>query len=197
MLKGIADLNLVGWYLEWAKSAATEFRRDISASAKLEAAGKLTEPLNDMFNRLSPEKQEEILPILNNRSKYLSEMHSISQTRLDAVLKSPPSKNPVIAKVLSSSKSSQPPSRDPSPPSDSIVTGVATSADCGPGEYLARWQDLLENMPLTSLTLDGGATVANLPNDKVKTRGSMDVKPVTKQLGPEFRRLLASKGLYW
>jgi len=166
--------ELTGWYLEWAKQAASHFRRTAEFSdAKIRDAGELTEPLNDLFSQLSIEQQDKILPILDQQIKYIDEMHSSSEKRLEAVLKTPPSKNPAIARILASSNNSRSSSRASSPArSEKLayipkVTPSGPTSDPGPGAYLARWQDLLENTPITPLSPTGKVEKASI-KDVVK-----------------------------
>ncbi|KIW22525.1 uncharacterized protein PV07_12403 [Cladophialophora immunda] len=123
------DKELTGWYLEWAKNAASQFKQepggdthDVVKHGK-GGAGNLTASLHDLFSSLPKETQSRILPILDSHSGYLDKMHDQSTARLANVLKSPPSKNPAIAKIFSSNHSnhsSRPSSRtsSPAPPLD-------------------------------------------------------------------------------
>jgi hypothetical protein len=226
--------ELTGWYLDWAKKAASQFRRDTTLSdPTAQDAGDLTKPLNELFSKLPSEQQEQILPILDAQSKYLDELHASSKIRLGSVLKSAPSKNPAIAKILSStSNSSRSSSRASSPGPKPATTPTLSSfpdpsTDPGPGAYLARWQDLLDNTPITPLE----------PTSKVKTAGSKrvmkgstedvdgqqmvysedgipiagrvvagggkvgskkpDVEIVIDAMASDFRELLATRSVYW
>jgi hypothetical protein len=154
--------ELTSWYLEWAKQAASHFRRDTPYSdSKVKDAGNLTQPLNDLFSKLSIEQQDQIIPILDQQIKYIDEMHKSSESRLEAVIKSPPSKNPAISRILASSHNSKSSSRASSPARSERsghipkVTSSGPQSDPGPGAYLARWQDLLENTPITPLSPGG------------------------------------------
>jgi hypothetical protein len=175
--------ELTGWYLEWAKEAASHFRRETDHSdAKIRDAGDLTAPLNDLFSKLSAEQQNRILPILDRQIKYIDEMHASSHKRLEAVLTSPPSKNPIIAKIIASSANSRSSSRSSSPaPSGKgtqtpKISPSRPSSDPGPGAYLSRWQDLLDNTPITPLS----------PSGKVeKAIGKAVVKGSTKDVDGE------------
>ncbi|KAG9244614.1 hypothetical protein BJ878DRAFT_420983 [Calycina marina] len=139
--------ELTGWYLQWAKAAATQFRQEDSTAASVDAAGNLTVSLNDLFQKLLAEEQNDFRQILDSHSKYLDEMHASSKARLDLVLQSGPSKNPANKKVLaatgsqfSRSTSSPTPSRAPSPTNLFAVTAGSSSKDknYGPGAYLTR-----------------------------------------------------------
>lgn len=121
------DEELTGWYFDWAKKAASQFKQD-SANAHKHSdtvkhgrggAGSLTPALHELFSSLDQETQSRIKPVLDSHSEYLDEMHAQSLSRLEGVLKSPPSKNPAIAKIFSSSShhssGSRPSSRTSSP----------------------------------------------------------------------------------
>lgn len=190
----------MGWYLEWAKEAASHFRRDVPSSDwKVKDAGDLTEPLNDLFSNLSKEQQEKIYPVLDQQIKYLDEMHASSQKRLDAVLKSPPSKNPAIAKVLASSSNSS--SRASSPvrggaQTPLVVSSQGPSPDPGPGAYLARWESLLDHTPITPLSTTGMTGEADR-KDAVTINDRPDPEVVIEAMGKDFRVLLGKRSLYW
>ena len=226
--------ELTGWYLDWAKKAASQFQRDTTLSdPTAQDAGDLTKPLNELFSKLPSEHQEKILPILDAQSKYLDELHASSKIRLESVLKSAPSKNPAIAKVLSSaSNSSRSSSRASSPGPKSANTPTLSSSsgpstDPGPGAYLARWQDLLDNTPITPLEPTGKVKTASSKigmkgstedmdgqqmvyfEDGIPIAGSVvggsskvgnkkpDVKIVIDAMASDFRELLATRSVYW
>lgn len=117
------DKELTGWYLEWAKYAAMQFKRDVDGdgttkpddpSITEKGAGSLTPSLHRMFEALTEDKRRQIIPVLDTHSEFLQKMHEQSAARLARVLKSPPSKSPAIAKIFSSA-SSRPVSRSSSP----------------------------------------------------------------------------------
>jgi len=213
------DQELTSWYLDWAKTAASHFKRDTNVTAIPQPAGDLTESLNDMFLGLPTETQERILPVLDAYFTSLEEMHSGSIARLTAVLRSPPSKNPVIAKILSPSSSrpnSRPLSPAPSPTLDKLANGFqehaptpAVSSDPGPGAYLARWQDLLDTTPITPLTQEAEVSAADgdegliylaeieARGGEIRVRKKPDVRIVMESMGEDFRRLLAERSCYW
>jgi hypothetical protein len=163
------DKELTGWYLDWAKRAASQFRRNTSDE---QGAGDLALALEQIFGRLPHETQRCILPILDSHSAYLETMHAQSAARLARVLKSPASKNPAVAKIVATS-ASRPPSRSSSPSPALSEPGSATPADTspvpevsaspGPGSFLARWQALLEATPITPLTRSGPLKSAGSP----------------------------------
>jgi len=154
--------EITGWYLDWAKQAASHFRRKTDRSdAKIQDAGDLTEPLDSLFSKLSSEQQNRILPILDQQIKYIHEMHTSSHKRLEMVLSTPPSKNPTIAKIVSSSANSRASSRSSSPAPNEKgtqtprIVSSGPSSEPGPGAYLSRWKDLLDNTPITPLSPSG------------------------------------------
>ena len=234
--------EVTSWYLAWAKQAASQFGRNEQTKDQetSHGAGDLTQPLQELFSQLPDNTQAEIIPILDAQTTFIDTMHSASHARLTSVIKSPPSKNPTISKIFNhssrpSSRASSPgPGQRPPPsstPNDtqsdfkdpSLPTPTVTS-DPGPGAYLARWQDLLDNTPITPHTQTGkirAASSADVVNEsatdvdgekmvefedkeargekiKVKVKdGKPDVKVIIDALGGKFRELLAEKSCYW
>jgi hypothetical protein len=130
------DKELTGWYLDWAKKAASQFKQEETTSGRDSThgqggAGKLTPALHKLFTSLPRETQMKIKPILDSHSTFLEEMHHQSMSRLVEVLKSPPSKSPTIAKIFTHAAhhSSRPTSRTASPaPTDrhGLASGAST-----------------------------------------------------------------------
>ena len=240
--------EVTSWYLAWAKTAAYQFRRDVQPNDDHGhgAAGDLTEPLQELFSLLPHEMQRQIIPVLDQQTSFIDAMHANSHARLAAVLKSPASKNPFIAKIFSGSGGSRPSSRVPSrssspapgsqagPPhhpdndfKDNSLPTPTVSSDPGPGAYLARWQDLLDNTPITPQMQQGKvrqASSADVVNEsaadvdgekmaefedaeargeKIKvqeggqTKGKPDVRIVVEALGERFRGMLAERSCDW
>lgn len=133
------DKELTGWYLEWAKNAASQFKQDAPGDGNHDTvkhgkggAGNLTPALHELFSSLPEETQSRITPVLDSHSLFMDEMHQQSLSRLTSVLKSPPSKNPAIAKIFSTNathSSSRPSSRSgsPAPPLDRNAQSGATT----------------------------------------------------------------------
>lgn len=196
--------ELTSWYSEWLKETAAKFRRDTTTSdATIRDAGHLTAPLNELFSGLPASQQEQILPVLDAQSKYLDELHASSKKRLEAVLESSPSKSLTVAKVLASSR---PSSRGSSPDRSGRVTPAIQSSvarisgpamDAGPGAYLARWQDLLDNTPLTPKAAAGEEVFYDARDGGVGVGGKPDVSVVIEAMGQDFRKLLGRRGVYW
>lgn len=226
--------EVTSWYLEWAKTAASHFKRDVPPKSEdeMRAAGDLTQPLQDLFSQLPADTQSKIIPILDGQSTVIDAMHASSFGRLENVLKSPPSKNPLLSKIFSnplSRPSSLPSSRSASPApgvsedfKDPTLPTPHISSDPGPGAYLARWQDLLDNTPITPLTAEGkvkaassaevvNASAADVDGEKLvvlqekeadgeKIRvneAKPDVRIVVEALGEKFRKLLAERSCTW
>ncbi|KKY19920.1 putative succinate dehydrogenase flavoprotein subunit [Phaeomoniella chlamydospora] len=234
--------ELVSWYLEWAKKAATEFKQKSPTTTRNQhetAAGDLTEPLNKLFSSLSPDQQSRILPILDAHTSFLDQVHASSHARLVSVLQSRPSKHPSISKLLTSTSTSS--SVPPSPPPTDLPTASSASAqpsptfkipssptplissDPGPGAYLTRWQDLLDNTPITASTQQGkvdkasspevvnrstrdvdGEQLVKMEEGPAKGEGvdvqegkERDVEFVVKCLGEGFRKLIAERSCDW
>jgi hypothetical protein len=197
--------ELVGWYVEWAKEAAAHFRRNnLPSDWTTKDAGDLTEPINELFSRLPKTQQQEILPVLDQQIRYLDEIHASSSKKLDTVLRSPPSKNPAIAKLLASSSNS--PSRASSPVRNdgstqiplvaSVQVPAAADADPGPGAYLARWESLLDHTKITPLSATGKSEEAD-SRDVVTNKDRPDPRVVLEALEKDFRILLGKRGLDW
>ncbi len=202
------DTELTGWYLDWAKRSASHFRRKPAddpndpgaTTTEKGGAGNMTPALEEIFSSLPQETRRCILPILDSHSTYLETMHAQSAARLARVLKSPPSKNPAIAKIFSSAARSRPASRSssPSPPissqasksspalsDDSTIfnqtsspTTPEVSSSPGPGSFLARWQALLEATPITPLTQSGPVKSASSPEVVQSSATDVDGSPL-------------------
>lgn len=140
-------------------------------------AGDLTGPLQDLCASIPAEDRASIAQILDQHSLYLSKLHEASAARLHAVVISPPSQNPLLTSNDRSPQSaSEPSSRTASPApmqarSNSAqrdkdgaksqsgreqAASVATEGNPGPGAYLARWQNLLDNTLITPAETNGG-----------------------------------------
>jgi hypothetical protein len=221
--------ELTDWYLVWAKNAAAQFKRSRPTREDNQQvdAGDLNADLNKLFDALSSEKQQAILPILDTQSAYLDDMHSLSRVRLEAVLHSPPSKDKSIAAILSQAGSNSRPSsragsRSASPaPTNKVANAPVPTitADAGPGAFLSRWQDILDNTPITPQTPGQGkvlkasskevvnASAKDVDGEKLADFPSAtgkgaagkgpDVRPVVEALAAEFRKLLAEKSCTW
>ncbi|KAK6385988.1 hypothetical protein LTS17_001562 [Exophiala oligosperma] len=127
------DRELTSWYLDWAKQAASRFRRDASPDFHpahpgftAKGPGGLTPDLHRLFGSLDKPTQDRIVPILDSHSVHLERMHAQSTARLQNVIRSQPSRSPAMAKIFAGNNynnnddvqhaSSTPPSRSSSPP---------------------------------------------------------------------------------
>jgi len=165
--------EVTGWFQDYARKAATCFKRPTDSSStppakdtastpskRTSAAGALTQPLTDLFAALPRDRQQTLLPILSAHALYLSKLHAASAIRLGHVLHSTPTRNINNMSVAASSTSTAPsaaPSRASSPAPNHTSTPpmppLIPHVDPGPGAFLARWQALLEG---TSVTPDRG-----------------------------------------
>ena len=211
--------ELTGWYVTWAKAAASHFCREGDED------GPMIEPLRKVFLNLPDETRQVVLQVLDVQREYLDKMHKSSRDRLEDVLRAPISKNPAIAKIFSASRqSSRTPSRAPSPPPEkdgAETETVVVGEDPGPGAYIARWQDLLERTTITPLKPEGGVNKGDSEEvleasgvdadgrklgevDRVKVgekvklgRETPNVQPVLDVFLKDFRALLAEKSCHW
>ena len=100
--------EVVKWYLDWAKSAASKFTRDSFVDAsedqgasgeeyhahdQVRDAGDLNEPLAELFKNLPEKTRTKIIPVLDQTGAYIDEMHASSMKRLADVIQSAPTKN--------------------------------------------------------------------------------------------------------
>lgn len=161
--------EVTGWFQDYARKAATCFKRPTDSSSvpsakdaastpskRTTAAGALTQPLMELFEALPREKRLALLPILSAHALYLSKLHAASAIRLAHVLHSTPTRNINNMSVAASSTSTVPsaaPSRASSPAPNHTSTPpllpLVPHVDPGPGAFLARWQALLEGTSVT------------------------------------------------
>jgi hypothetical protein len=223
--------ELTSLYFEWAENAASQFRRDAqSIDPKAADAGDLTLPLNELFFKLPKDQQSKIISILDQHTQYLANMHDSSIRRFDDVLKSTPSTDPAIARIISPGSGSSSRTASPHPKDSSIRSPFKPSSNSsintGPGAYLSRWQDLLDNTLITPQTPTGEVTTAGeeatngvgkekdtnvsvgkksrleelrgLDRETTNSKiGKPNVEIVIAALGKEFRALLGTRDVYW
>lgn len=131
------DKELTGWYLDWAKNAAAQFKRVPDPDAPEwtlthKGAGRLTASLHKLFESLPEETQSQIRPVLDSHSSFLEKMHSQSAARLANVLRSPPSRHPAIAKIFSAPSSRT--STRPSSPAPGFDRNEVNTSPPSPSE---------------------------------------------------------------
>lgn len=173
--------DLMQQFREYAKACVQEFRvRDNKPSkagaetgsgshnsqeSYLHAAGEMTDPLTTLFSSLSESDQSRILPLLSHHSTHLSHLSSISTTRLKALVASNTNTEPKHKRSHSHSN--------------------AHASSHGPGVFLARWHDLLDETLITPDSIHGDVRTGR--EVKVDSRGIVDAK------GGKVERLI--KGL--
>ena len=141
------------WFHDWAREAASHFRR----SEAEPGAGDLSTDLVNIISDLHDPQRQEYIPILDAHAQYLSKLHKASAIRLAAVVESPVTERSplkVKAHFFQNFTSSHPTSRNTSPTRDQ-ASKSSHEADAGPGAYLARWQALLDDTPLTPANANG------------------------------------------
>lgn len=195
--------ELAGWYVEYAKSAAQQFRRETSET---EGAGNMTEALNRLFANLSPKNRDNILILLDRHSTYLDKTHRSSVTRLDSVLgkddafhsPQPILELPIPARPQNKIKIWRAGSRLTVPPSvsDGLQGGKmyeTKGINRGPGAFLGKWKDLLDHSETSILEpeaigWDAQKAFCDVHHDK---------HIVMEQMGGAFRKELARRGCEW
>jgi len=206
--------ELSGWYLEWLKLCAKEFRRDGYSSTssfvppEMEGdGGDLAQPLNELFATLPAETQTTILPILDQHAAYLGTLTHSSTQKLDEIFKLSITRGGTVS-GQKSAPNSQPPSRPLSPALPMETEDMDKeneNKDRGPGAYLAKWKDLMDNAEITPQEGDGekeGRNGNGIENGKAdgefgKNIEKPDPRIVEDALGSEFGKLLAERSCYW
>ncbi|VBB79803.1 Putative protein of unknown function [Podospora comata] len=137
-------------------------------------AGAVSSNLQHLFNSLLSSTRERILPSINAHASYLASLEDLSRKRMQTILDNlppdtPPSTTPP-ASSLSNSGWSTPlswgwsggggDSRKPSPPPTTTTTTTGNTMPlkesyAGPGMFLSRWQQLLDDTVIGPATLDG------------------------------------------
>ncbi|KAK0744310.1 PX-associated-domain-containing protein [Apiosordaria backusii] len=190
-------------------------------------AGAVSSNLQHLFSSLSPTTRDAILPAVNAHASYLSSLENISNKRMQHILDnmpstdappSPPrptsSNNSGWSTPLSWGRSGGTESRKSSPPPTVNSVSVNKQSFAGPGMFLSRWQQLLDDTVIGPATLGGklrsgrdvkgdlamgktGATkevglglakLVRIAEDEAPR--APDVKVVIEALGGEFRGLV-------
>lgn len=166
--------EVVHWYLDWAKRAASQFRRKSTKSADQKDkeadsrdAGNLTKSLNDLFEALPKDTKSNIVDVLDKTTQYIDEMHSSSLQRLSDVIHSSPtaaSKSSALSKVLNSAlPSSRPSSRAgsrPSSPARVFSWGKEQREDASQAAPTSASHDTAAEIPHVSSDPGPGAYLA-------------------------------------
>jgi len=160
--------EVTSWFHDWARNAAAVFRRRSDATNVASAnvgrsagggGGSLALELNSIFAALAVDQRKMSLRILDAHAKYLSNLHTASAVQLASVVRSPVSNSPdpqykthqYLFQSLSRSSSrpsSTTNSRSTSPTREDSYR-PAVEPGLGPGAFLARWQALLDDTPIT------------------------------------------------
>lgn len=175
-----------GWFRDYCKDAASEFRRPENNSSKTS----LVDQLGDNFSSLSEPDQASIRTELDAYAEYLTNLHASSNARIKDVIRNQQSDSTATAKRTNSQRH-------------------------GPGAFLARWQDLLDSTLITpdsphgpvrkgasksvklasAHDVDGAQTIAddNLELSIDEKLIAPDMDKTVELLGPRFRALLLER----
>ncbi|KAK0671936.1 PX-associated-domain-containing protein [Cercophora samala] len=191
-------------------------------------AGAVSSNLQHLFSSLPSLTREQIIPSINAHASYLSSLGDLSRKRMQKILDNLPPDTPPSpprpASSMSNSGWSTPlswgwsgggsDSRKSSPPPTTANSIAVKQSYSGPGMFLSRWQQLLDDTVIGPATLDGklrsGRDVkGELAMGKTgvsKERGldpaklvrmaeeeaprAPDVKVVVEALGGEFKGLV-------
>lgn len=184
--------EVTGWFRDWAHNAAAAFRRqsDVNNAASAdvgysdgEGGGSLALELNSIFAALPEDQREMDLCILDAHAKYLSCLHTASAVRLASVVNSPVSNSPTLrhkphqhlfqSLSRSSSRHSSTPNSRSTSPTREYSDHPAVEPDPGPGAFLARWQTLLDDTPITPAAAKGPIRYGR--NKDVQQNSKVDV----------------------
>lgn len=121
-------------FLAWAKDSIKLFRQhqpppspipDPRTTTRPAAAGALTQPLQTLFASLPPPLRSSILTTLDAHAAYLTALEALSLARMQHILDDMPPGGILAAP-------------SPSPSNKKSI--------CGPGMFLSRWQQLVDEM---------------------------------------------------
>jgi hypothetical protein len=181
--------ELSAWYKDYAKNAASKFRRtDISSQTEkpMDGAGQLTAALQHAVSKLSDSHQKAVTEECDAHSKYLFGLSASTKTQFNL--------EPMSQKPFSVNN------RNPS-----------QSPGQGPGLFLRKWQAYIANTVITPIDTSRGVrhgTDSSVDTaSRVDTNGSKDgniVKPTGSDdnnktprcertiqlLGEQFKRIL-------
>jgi hypothetical protein len=185
--------EVTGWFHDWARNAADVFRcrSDAPKAASTvdgyslgNGGGSFALELNSIFTALPEDERKISLRILDAHAKYLSSLHAASAVRLASVVNSPVSNSPTLRHKphqhlfqslshSSSRPSSTPNSRSTSPTREGSDCPTFES-DPGPGAFLARWQELLDDTPITPVAARGPVRYGRSKNVQENSKVDVD-----------------------
>jgi hypothetical protein len=223
----------------WAKEIIQTFRQDKSnsnSSTKMDgghapskpdvrqtAAGDMSSPLQGLYADLPAQTQQEVLATLDAYATYLTDLESLSNSRMQTVIDNLAISEPVPASKSGTSTPKRPGtglstrSNTPAPPSG-VSTPTQPASMAGPGMFLCRWQALLDQTIVTPATpkgrprsgkeIKGNTTMGKMGADGTKDAWNAgflaleagkdvplppNVDPALKAFLPGFRKILAEK----
>lgn len=137
--------GLCDMFQKWAHVALNEFKQQEESSS---GAGTISDQLQGLYSQLSADKQKEVLPLLNAHAKYLSQLETLSQQRMQQVL------DQLGKEAAAEDQGSQKSSKSSSASSLPRASAGGPSMS-GPGVYLMRWTSLLDDTLVTPVTISG------------------------------------------
>ncbi|KAK3906065.1 PX-associated-domain-containing protein [Staphylotrichum tortipilum] len=150
-------------FLTWAKATISLFRQaphppeqppPTTTLIRPGAAGALSTPLQALFTALPSSTQSLILSAIDAHAAYLDNLESLSLARMQRILDN-------MSTSPSAPSSTTTTTTQPRPPTTTTPTQPRASTSLsGPGMYLSRWQQLLDDTVIASASShgdDGGA----------------------------------------
>jgi hypothetical protein len=186
--------ELRDWYKDYAKSAAAKFR---AKDNKEDGAGPnnfgdggggpgtLIAKLSSAVSQLTPKQRSQILTECTAHATYLAQLSASSKAGMESIFtedQSVPVSQPM--KKGRSAKTSKSSTREPS-----LEVEGRYAPELGPGVFLRRWQDYVDETAITPAGSDGGAQhggeAAKISEVKAPSCGK-----TVELLGGRFREML-------
>lgn len=187
------------------------------------AAGDMSSPLQGLYADLPPQTQQEVLATLDAYATYLTDLESLSNSRMQTVIDNLAISEPVAASKSGTSTPQRPGTglstgRNTPAPSSGVSTPTQPASMAGPGMFLCRWQALLDQTIVTPATpkgrprsgkeIKGNTTMGKTGADGTKDAWNAgflaleaekdvplppNVEAALKAFLPGFRKILAEK----
>lgn len=166
-------------YRQYAKDAAANFRQKKDGSKDGAAAGDMTPELSKLVTDLDTEKQKKVLNALDEYSAYTIALSCSSRDRLSSVLNNATKS---FSRSSSRDRSGNTSTSRPSSSSSNSSTLRGGGTTFGPGMYLPKLQQLIDETPITPKTIQGpirhGADRSVRENEAVDVDGSRKVTAI-------------------
>jgi hypothetical protein len=215
--------EVIAPFRSWLRDALALFRRGTAGGEadKEEAngaAGAATAGLNKLFRTLPEDQQKQISSALDKHARYLASLDKANTARMQAILDNLAAAPEPKLPGKQTSKSATPASTAPPSASTSkeqLQLKPEQRSMRGPGQYLARWQALMDDTTLTSATAEGkprhgfdirgegvtgrqgdadagSADAAAARHEDDDLPSPPDMSAVLDLLGPKFEAMLAA-----